>query len=161
MDSTISCETLKIIGQYHNPENINFSPNSAPSKRLLNIIPKYNKPLYGNIIALQVGLSAMMEKCPRFREWINKIVAKLKDQEFCPGDQQSTLANHSGGEVPLRGLPWSPSDFWLPVEADKNRSSPITSTYKPQPFPSELQGPRVAQDTSQDACPVFRTCPDL
>ncbi|HEY0460120.1 MAG TPA: DUF4276 family protein [Pyrinomonadaceae bacterium] len=69
-----SKETGKIIDDYPNPEEINDKPATSPSNRLKKIRPLYNKVLEGNTIALEVGLSAMFEKCPRFKAWINSLV---------------------------------------------------------------------------------------
>jgi len=38
----------------------------------------YNKVLEGNLIALEVGIKTILEKCPRFAEWINDIIEKSK-----------------------------------------------------------------------------------
>ena len=59
---------------------------------------------------------------------------------------QSLHANHSGGEMPLGRMNWSRTDFWLAVEAGKNRSSTTTSPCTPYPLPSELQGDKVGKD---------------
>jgi len=56
------------------PEEINELPNTAPSKRIINIIGKeYRKNVHGIIVAKAIGLTKMREKCPHFNEWINKI----------------------------------------------------------------------------------------
>ena len=66
-------KTLKI----KNPEDINDSPDTAPSKRLERIIKDYKsdtdslKVLYGSLIAQEIGLSQIRAKCTRFDEWIN------------------------------------------------------------------------------------------
>jgi hypothetical protein len=70
----VSKETAKIIEAFPNPEEINDKPQTAPSKRLLKIIPTYNKVLEGNILALQVTLEQMLEKCPRFNGWIEGLI---------------------------------------------------------------------------------------
>ena len=57
-------KTASIISSYDNPENINSSPEGAPSKRLLAIKPDYNKVLEGNLIALEVGIEAIIVKMP-------------------------------------------------------------------------------------------------
>ena len=48
--------------------------------------------------------------------------------------------------MPLGRMDWSCSDFWLAVEAGKNRSSTTTSPCTPYPLPSELQGDKVGKD---------------
>lgn len=70
----ISQQTNSIIQQFQNPEDINTTPQGAPSKRLLSIYPKYEKVIDGNLCALEVGVSAMVEKCPRFASWLNWII---------------------------------------------------------------------------------------
>ena len=63
-----------IIDLYNNPEDINSSPDNAPSKRLLRIVPEYDKVIYGNIIALEIGIKTILNRCPRFRNWIEKLI---------------------------------------------------------------------------------------
>jgi hypothetical protein len=69
-----------IINQYPNPEMINDSPATAPSVRLKDIFSKirkkYNKPLIGPMIALENGLTPVLAKCPRFKNWIDTIAIK-------------------------------------------------------------------------------------
>lgn len=54
------------------PEKINDSSQTAPSKRLLNET-KYIKTVHGPDIAKEIGLTVLREKCTGFREWINKL----------------------------------------------------------------------------------------
>lgn len=71
-------ETADIVFSFDNPEDINSSPENAPSKRLLAIKPDYNKVLEGNLIALEVGIDSILTKCPRFAEWIRTIIQKAQ-----------------------------------------------------------------------------------
>lgn len=73
-DPTQYTQLQEIIDNYQNPEDINSTPEGAPSKRLLRIVPEYDKVIYGNIIALEIGISTILDKCPRFREWVNKLI---------------------------------------------------------------------------------------
>lgn len=72
----LAAKTASIISSYDNPEDINTSPEGAPSKRLLAIKSDYNKVLEGNLIALEIGIKSIWEKCPRFAEWIKTIIEK-------------------------------------------------------------------------------------
>lgn len=63
----------QIIANFSNPEDINNSSETAPSKRLLKAIPGYNKIVYGNIIAEQIGLQTIRDKCPLFDEWLREL----------------------------------------------------------------------------------------
>ncbi len=67
-----------VVNQFHNPELINEGQQTAPSKRLANIIPGYQKVLYGNMIALENGFPAILNKCPRFRAWIKLLESKIQ-----------------------------------------------------------------------------------
>lgn len=71
-------KTNKIVNDFDNPEDINSKPETAPSKRMLSIKSDYNKPIEGNLIALEIGINAMLERCPRFRLWIKKMVDLCK-----------------------------------------------------------------------------------
>ena len=55
------------------PEEINDSENTAPSKRISEIIPKYNKAVDGPLVAQDIGLPAIRRECPRFRQWIERL----------------------------------------------------------------------------------------
>lgn len=76
-DDTRCAELFKIVDKYDNPEEINSSPDGAPSKRMLAIIPEYEKMIDGNTVIMQNGMECIMRKCPRFHNWIEKIVTKL------------------------------------------------------------------------------------
>ncbi len=67
----------EIIDMYPNPEDINNSPATAPSKRLMNIY-NYDKTGDGEMIFEMVGIDAMLDKCPRFAQWIKTIINALE-----------------------------------------------------------------------------------
>ena len=60
---------------YATPEDINDSPHTAPSKRLLAAMPGYQKPFHGPLIACEIGLDAMRRACPHFHAWLQKLEA--------------------------------------------------------------------------------------
>ena len=62
-----------IRSEFNTPEEINDSQTTAPSKRVAALIPGYQKPLYGGLAALSVGLDAMRDECPHFREWLTRL----------------------------------------------------------------------------------------
>ncbi len=72
-----SCLELAEVGrQFANPEDINST--QPPSYRLIEIVKRcegyqYNKVVYGNIFALEIGIEAMLARCKRFAEWIDRI----------------------------------------------------------------------------------------
>ncbi|WP_421921110.1 DUF4276 family protein [Marinifilum sp.] len=79
MDDEDQLEKVQqIMDEYPNPEDINNSPETAPSKRLQGIF-NYDKTGDGEMIFEMVGIQAMLDKCPRFAKWINEIRAKLDE----------------------------------------------------------------------------------
>ena len=61
----------KIVNEYPNPEEINNSPSTSPSHRLVKILnlPKYRKVLHGTAIAKNIGIENIRQKCYHFDEW--------------------------------------------------------------------------------------------
>ena len=53
--------------QFDTPEHINDSPATAPSKRVLDLVPGYQKPLDGTNAALYIGLGTIRGQCPHYR----------------------------------------------------------------------------------------------
>jgi hypothetical protein len=58
---------------FNSPEDINDSPESAPSKRVLAEFRSYNKVIDGTRAASSVGIAAMREQCRHFREWLETL----------------------------------------------------------------------------------------
>lgn len=57
------------------PEEIDESPDTAPSKRIIKHIPDYEgqKAQVGPLVAEEIGLTALRLKCPHFNDWITKL----------------------------------------------------------------------------------------
>ena len=76
-------ELKTIINHYPNPEEINTGSDTAPSKRIIKILEekrqKYDKIAEGNLIAEEIGFEKIMEKCPRFKNWILNLVENCKN----------------------------------------------------------------------------------
>ncbi|SFB99483.1 DUF4276 family protein [Spirosoma endophyticum] len=64
---------------YQTPEEINDSPHTAPSKRILSLCSGYNKIADGILILKDVTLAVLRNECPHFDEWITRLedLAKL------------------------------------------------------------------------------------
>lgn len=78
-DEEQSCKTSAIVDSFQNPEDINSSPETAPSRRLQAIIPNYDKVILGNILALEIGITKIITRCPRFANWLQALLKRLKD----------------------------------------------------------------------------------
>ena len=69
-----SIEALQAIRlRFPTPEDINDNSETAPSKRIKAIIPRYNKRVDGPLLALETGLPVICAECPRFRSWIARL----------------------------------------------------------------------------------------
>ena len=62
-----------VLHQFGEPERINNSPNTAPSKRLLSWCPGYAKVRHGTLIARAIGIDKMRKACPLFNAWLLSI----------------------------------------------------------------------------------------
>lgn len=69
-------ELQAIADQFETPEHINDHPETAPSKRVMAIIPGYQKPLYGNVGAMGIGLDTIRGNCPSFNAWLERLEAR-------------------------------------------------------------------------------------
>jgi hypothetical protein len=63
----------QIRDQFSSPEQINDSPDTAPSKRVLALMPRYAKPLHGTLAAMEIGLDAIRSECPNFAHWLARL----------------------------------------------------------------------------------------
>lgn len=68
-------EPLRAILSKTLPEDINDSPHTAPSKRILAAMPDYQKTVHGPLIACDIGLDAIRAACPHFDRWLKSIEA--------------------------------------------------------------------------------------
>lgn len=62
-----------IRDEFNTPEAINDNPLTAPSKRILSLVPSYEKPILGTLAALEIGLPTILSECALFRRWIETI----------------------------------------------------------------------------------------
>ena len=55
------------------PEDIDDGSDTAPSKRIMKLIPSYNKVANGPLLAANIGLAAIRGQCRRFNEWVTRL----------------------------------------------------------------------------------------
>ena len=77
-------EVIKLCGEFESIEDINCTPEGAPSKRLERIYEvqkkKYNKVADAVDIIELTGIATVLEKCPRFKNWVEKLISLLKEE---------------------------------------------------------------------------------
>jgi len=68
-------DILRIINECGEPEKINDSVHTAPSKRIISLCPKYEnmKTITGVAAAKAIGVEKMREKCPVFNRWLTSL----------------------------------------------------------------------------------------
>lgn len=76
----LSGERIRILKEetdiYGDPEMINNSPDTAPSKRIIAALAQdyhYNKVQSGTAVTSAIGIEALLENCQHFKEWIEDI----------------------------------------------------------------------------------------
>jgi len=69
-DNTIIAKFVAIRDSFQTPEEINNHPSTAPSKRILSLMPGYQKTLHGPMISKRIGLATLRGSCPHFNNWI-------------------------------------------------------------------------------------------
>ena len=73
----LEAEFRKIREEFATPEEINDSPITAPSKRVIDLVPGYEKPLLGSLAALEIGLSRIRQECPHFDRWLTQLESRI------------------------------------------------------------------------------------
>ncbi len=58
---------------FPSPEDINDNPDTAPSKRIKNVLPGYQKVVDGSLVATKMGLGTIRAECRRFDEWLARL----------------------------------------------------------------------------------------
>lgn len=71
----LSAALQYVKAAFSSPEEINNSPLTAPSKRILALFPEYDKPIHGSLAAMEIGLDTIRKECGRFDGWLKKLEA--------------------------------------------------------------------------------------
>ena len=69
----LEADFQKIREQFATPEEIDDSPETAPSKRIEALVQGYEKPLLGVLAVLEIGLNRIRAQCPHFDGWLKKL----------------------------------------------------------------------------------------
>ena len=70
-DLAAKFETIR--NDFPSPEDINDHPNTAPSKRIINLHSNYNKITDGILAAKEIGLATMRRECRHFDQWLKQL----------------------------------------------------------------------------------------
>jgi len=71
-------EFQAIRDEFASPEEINDAPNTAPCKRVEALVPGYDKPLFGTLAVLEIGLARIRAQCRHFDSWLKQLEAVVE-----------------------------------------------------------------------------------
>ena len=71
----LASEMKAILTQFSDPEAIDDSQATAPSKRIIQLLPSYQKVLMGATAAEHIGLAVIRQRCGNFAQWIAQLEA--------------------------------------------------------------------------------------
>ncbi|MFM6189641.1 DUF4276 family protein [Planktothrix sp.] len=68
-------ELVSLCESFESPELINDGKLTAPSKRIIQAIPRYKgaKASVAPLMAQKIGLETIRKKCPHFNQWIERL----------------------------------------------------------------------------------------
>ena len=69
----IGAEMQSVLDQFGDPEEINDSQATAPSKRILAVDRRYDKVAMGTIAIQDIGLESIRRQCRNFGCWLNRL----------------------------------------------------------------------------------------
>lgn len=81
LGKTEMTQIMTVLKLFPNPEDINGSPNTAPSKRLLSIF-NYKKVTDSALVLKDVNIDFLRRRCPRFDEWVCRLEGALECGHF-------------------------------------------------------------------------------
>lgn len=74
-DPLVAGEMEAILTQFGNPEAIDDSQETAPSKRILRLLPSYRKVAMGATAIQNIGLREVRGRCANFADWLRRLEA--------------------------------------------------------------------------------------
>jgi len=72
-----------IRSAFETPEHIDEREDHGPSKEILRILPEYDKPVSGPLIAKQIGLAKLRQECHHFDAWLARLEEHGKAAAGC------------------------------------------------------------------------------
>ena len=61
--------------RFETPEDIDDGRETAPSKRIRAVMPRFDKARQGHTVAGNIGLAKTRAECPRFDAWVRRLDA--------------------------------------------------------------------------------------
>jgi hypothetical protein len=77
-NSSEAARLAQVVAAESGPEMVNDGVESAPSKRIKGIYPRYGKTLDGPLVIADIGLDEIRQQCPHANRWLSAIETALK-----------------------------------------------------------------------------------
>ena len=71
--SDLNASLQAVRNEFNTPEEIDDSPETAPSRRIQRLMPAYQKPTIGVQAAQHIGLESIRNQCPHFAHWLHRL----------------------------------------------------------------------------------------
>src|SRR5262249_33661843 len=71
--SDLTAELSKIRDHAGNPEAINDSYETCPSRRIAKLVPAYKKRVHGPIVTSRIGMTVLAQQCNHFASWLKRL----------------------------------------------------------------------------------------
>lgn len=85
-DIRIINEVLNLCKQFNSIEDINDTPEGAPSKRLADIYSKYQKKYVKIVDGIEIAelttIGKMLEMSPRFKRWVEQLIEVMEGKDL-------------------------------------------------------------------------------
>lgn len=72
-DADVVSGIAAIAAAHRTPEDIDEGPATAPSKRLRDLFPAYQKALHGPLAVSAIGIDQIRATCPHFGRWLQRL----------------------------------------------------------------------------------------
>ena len=71
--TAVASELQRVRDSFGDPERIDDSRETAPSKRILRLIPTYDKVAMGSVAIKEIGLDNIRSRCCNFHQWLTRL----------------------------------------------------------------------------------------
>lgn len=67
-----------VLDSFGDPERINDSKDSSPSKRIQRIVTGYDKVVFGTLAIQEIGLDVVRSRCRNFGRWLTQLEKAIR-----------------------------------------------------------------------------------
>jgi hypothetical protein len=77
-NSSETAQLAQVVAAESGPEMVDDGVDTAPSKRIMSIYPKYAKTFDGPMVIADIGLDEIRRQCPHANRWLSAIETAVK-----------------------------------------------------------------------------------